>query len=99
MKIQTTKIIQKCFFDEQDFPEEIKKEISNSTCVDTGLLEISHRWYETGVSVFDFNNSGLYFGIRHVSMCYPENMSISDADYTLEAFLMKKIILETYVIQ
>ena len=95
--INREKIIQKGYFDDIEFSDDIEKELKNSELVESYLLTIQHRWYETSVFVFKHNNSGNFFGIRHVTNVFSENMSISDIDYILKAIPMKEITVKTYI--
>jgi hypothetical protein len=93
-KINDAKIIQKEYWEDQSFGEDIDNELGSCKIVDSELDVDKHRWYETSITVYELN--GEYFGIRYVTDTFSESSSIEDMFWTIEAFPMKAIQTTTY---
>jgi len=91
LKIEQTSIE----FDENNFPENIyEKYFENGSCLAEELDINKHRWYETGLSVWEIKEGLL--GVRIVTKLYSENSDIEDIYHTLKFFEMEEITVTSY---
>jgi hypothetical protein len=91
LKIKQTSI----YFEDIDFPENIyEKHFEDGSCLAEELEVIKHRWYETGVSVWEIKEGLL--GVRIVTKLYSEGSDIEDIFHTLMFFEMEEITITSY---
>lgn len=93
-KINSLKLIQKDWWEEVEFPQEIQEVLDICKIVDSELDINKHRWYEVSTTVYELN--GEYFGIKYVTNTYSESSSIMDMFHTIKAFPMKQIQTVSY---
>jgi hypothetical protein len=86
-KINSLKLIQKDYWEDIEFPENIEAILAKCKTVTEYLYPHEHRWYETSIVVYELD--GEYFGIRYVTKLYSEPGSIEDIFFTIRASLMK----------
>lgn len=96
-KINSLKLIQKEYWEDTEFPQEVQEVLDTCEIVKEGLDVEKHRWYETSVVVGQLN--GEYFGIRFVTTVYSESSSIEDVRWKINAFPMKAVLSVDYVIE
>lgn len=96
-KINSLEIIQRYWYDDENFPEEISDILDTCDEVAHFLHINKHRWYETSVVVYKLNDE--YFGIRYVTDLFSESSSIYEMYWTLEAFPMKEVKTITYEVE
>jgi hypothetical protein len=91
LKIKQTSID----LDDNNFPENIyEKYFENSTCLAEELNIDKHRWYETGLSVWETENGLL--GVRSITNLYSESSDMEDMFYTLKFFEMEETTVVSY---
>jgi len=93
-KINALKLRQIEYFEDIEYPQEIQDEFDKCEIVASELEVSKHRWYETSVVVYKFNDE--YFGIRYVTQCYSEQSDVKDIYHTIKAFPMKIIQTISY---
>lgn len=59
-----------------------------------GLEVNTHRWYETAISVFEYE--GEFIGVRSVTNSFSEQSSIEDFYYHLKFYEMEEILKVSY---
>jgi hypothetical protein len=90
-------IIQKSIDFEEDLPENIYEKYFSRKPLETELDIDKHRWYETGISVWE-TEKGL-LGIRSVTNIYSENSSVEDMYWELMFFEMEEFTTVSYKIK
>ena len=93
-KINSLKLIQKKYWEDIEFPEEIQSVLDKCEIVETDLDVDKHRWYETSLVVYKLNDE--YFGIRYVTDTFSESSSIEDMYWQICAIPMKQVQKITY---
>lgn len=94
-KLNDLSIYQNSYDFLEDIPEEIYKEYFEQ--IDTVESELSvskHRWYETSITVFEYE--GGFFGVESVTDLFSESMDYSDCSHILKFFEMEAIEITSY---
>lgn len=94
-KIKEAKVLQTEYADEQEFGEEIDKELNKLPVVASGLDVDKHRWYETSITVYKHEEG--FLGIRFITDQFSEMSSMEDHYWTLPAFEMQEVKTVTYI--
>lgn len=71
----------------ESVPEPHRSLLANKPVVADRLDVDKHRWYETAICVFAFEDT--YIGVRYCSDVFSEESSISDINWTLTFFEME----------
>jgi hypothetical protein len=91
------KIIQKSIDFEEDLSENIYEKYFSCKPLETELDIDKHRWYETGISVWE-TEKGL-LGVRSITNIYSENSSVEDIYWKLIFFKMESFTTVSYKVK
>ena len=91
------KIIQKSIDFEEDLPNDIYEKYFSGRPLETEMDIDKHRWYETGISVWE-TEKGL-LGVRSVTNIYSENSSVEDMFWELMFFEIESFVTTSYKIK
>lgn len=94
-KLNNLNIIQKNYDFEEDLPEEMSQYFTKPLVQELDVDK--HRWYETGISVWE-TKEGL-LGVRSVTNLYSEQSDYGDISWKLRFFEMEPIETITYKIK
>lgn len=84
--------------EEDNIPEDVyEKYFSNASCVASELDIDKHRWYETGITVWEIPQ-GL-FGMRVITNLYSEQSEVGDIFWTIKFFEMEEYTTVSYKIK
>lgn len=96
-KINEAKIKQTTYFVEQEFPEDIQKELSTLSMMNMGKpVDVDkRRWYEKGYLIFG-NDKDEYIGIEFIITIYNEYNDYEDMEHTIKAKEFMEVLSVSY---
>lgn len=94
-KLNNLNIIQKNYEFEEDIPQEMLEYFTKQVASELDIDK--HRWYETGVSVYQIKEGLL--GVRSVTNLYSEQNDYEDISWKLRFFEMEPIETIIYKIK